>query len=116
MSPPAIRRAPATGTPSASPIAALTPASTWPLSSVVALEVREETTAGALADVEHLFEAVRAAVVWIWDFGVGRCAGLERAQQAPLGPIAIVARQPQQLVPVGAIHRQHVIESLEVGS
>ena len=74
----------------------------------------EQPAAGALADVEHLVEAARPAVVGVGHLGVGRRRRVERAQQRHLGPVALVARQPQELVAVRAVHRQHVVEVVEV--
>ena len=66
----------------------------------------------ALADVEHLLEAARPAVVRVGHVGVGRRARVERPQQAPPWRARPArARHAQQLVAVRAVHREHVIEA-----
>src|SRR6188508_559884 len=106
MSPPESGRAVPTALPSAAARADRSRASTS--GPVRALEVGDEAPAGALADVEHLLEATRPTIVGVRDLGVGGRAGLERAQQPDLGPIAVIARHPEQVVAVRSIHRDDV--------
>src|SRR5687767_809515 len=70
----------------------------------------KQTSASRLADIEHVLESFRAAVVGVRYLRTFGGARIEIAQQVDLGSRLIVGRDALQVAQVGAVGSEHVIE------
>lgn len=78
-------------------------------------QVFEEPAAGGLADLEHVVESARPAVIGVGDFEIRGAARIETSQQLHANPGVVVGGESEQVGEIRFVHREHEIEAREVG-